>query len=521
MVELLEIAPFDQLLSHFRFFLTLRSQEGHYRSLILFRLSTGQAISKDGQANGEEKPEPGLLATESDPSYQLNTNSKQLYAMEASCPHLGADLSHAEIEECDNSVVAVCPWHRYDFDLRTGKSETGLKACTYAVHVNLDSKAVELVSIKAPEEGSGWRLVELRPISEEFADPPPTSSPRAKDENDFRNESAPPVEDEPVVPLDNPPKTLMQWAVLILNTPNPTLKVERTKHAVYLFRTGKLSSIGHKTASAPSPPDLPPRDASWTRNLKADPSQVRNRKNRAVMLHALANIEQWAIDLAWDIMARFGPSHPNIPSAFFHDFTKMALDEAKHFSLLTSRLSAISPSTPYGSMPVHASLWESASTTAHSIRARLAIIHLVHEARGLDVNPGTIDRFRRAGDLDTVKVMEVIHADEVTHVTSGHRWFMWICEQQGINHDDGGVIRAFREEVRKGWRGEVKGPFNVEARETAGMTRGFYEDLRGELGINQDGNPKESQEERTLVRDSVGAPGKALADIPVEYEKGS
>lgn len=32
----------------------------------------------------------------------------------------------------------------------------------------------------------------------------------------------------------------------------------------------------------------------------------------------------------WDIMVRFGPLHPNIPSTFFHDFTKMALDEAKH-----------------------------------------------------------------------------------------------------------------------------------------------------------------------------------------------
>jgi hypothetical protein len=36
----------------------------------------------------------------------------QIYVMESSCPHLGADLSHAEIEECETTVVAVCPWHR-------------------------------------------------------------------------------------------------------------------------------------------------------------------------------------------------------------------------------------------------------------------------------------------------------------------------------------------------------------------------------------------------------------------------
>ncbi|KIJ98569.1 hypothetical protein K443DRAFT_9079 [Laccaria amethystina LaAM-08-1] len=76
----------------------------------------------------------------------------------------------------------------------------------------------------------------------------------------------------------------------------------------------------------------------------------------------------------------------------------MALDDSKHFTLLTSRISAISPTTPPGN-PQH----------PHP-SARLAIIHLVREARGLDVNPGTIDRFRRTGDLESVKAMEVIHA---------------------------------------------------------------------------------------------------------------
>ncbi len=71
-------------------------------------------------------------------------------------------------------------------------------------------------------------------------------------------------------------------------------QVERTKYAVHLFRTGKLTSIGHKSSNTPPPPDIPSRDASWTQNLKTDPAKLKNRKNRAVMLHALANIEQWA-----------------------------------------------------------------------------------------------------------------------------------------------------------------------------------------------------------------------------------
>lgn len=80
--------------------------------------------------------------------------------------------------------------------------------------------------------------------------------------------------------------------------------------------------------------------------------------------------------------------------------------------------------------------------------------------------------------------MEVIHADEVTHVTSGHRWFTWVCEQEG------GIdpVEAFREEVKRGWRGDLKGPFNKEDRGRAGLKPEFYENLKGELGYE---DPKE------------------------------
>ena len=79
---------------------------------------------------------------------------------------------------------------------------------------------LDKVYMETPEGGSGWKVVELRPVSEEFADPPPT-----KEKASTTLESTPSQADEAVVPLENPPKTLMQWAVLILNTPNPTLKV--------------------------------------------------------------------------------------------------------------------------------------------------------------------------------------------------------------------------------------------------------------------------------------------------------
>lgn len=109
-------------------------------------------------------------------------------------------------------------------------------------------------------------------------------------------------------------------------------------------------------------------------------------------------------------------------------------------------------------------------------------------------------------------VLEIIHADEVTHVTSGHRWFTWMCEKDGLE-----PVSAFREEVKKGWRGEIKGPFNDEDRARAGMTREFYEDLRGDE-IGWRGGSDTDGFEKDLGNMSLrNGPGEDSAPVKVEY----
>ena len=78
------------------------------------------------------------------------------------------------------------------------------------------------------------------------------------------------------------------------------------------------------------------------------------------------------------------------------------LHEAKHFTLLQNRLHQMG--ARFGDLPVHHGLWDSATETMHCLEARLSIIHLVHEARGLDANPLTIKKFDNAGDKDSVEV---------------------------------------------------------------------------------------------------------------------
>jgi hypothetical protein len=52
--------------------------------------------------------------------------------------------------------------------------------------------------------------------------------------------------------------------------------------------------------------------------------------------------------------------------------------------------------------------------TAGSLLARIAVIHLVAEARGVDMNPLTLARLRTHGDTSSAEILEIIHADEIT-----------------------------------------------------------------------------------------------------------
>ncbi|KAG0281734.1 hypothetical protein BGZ95_011652 [Linnemannia exigua] len=183
--------------------------------------------------------------------------------------------------------------------------------------------------------------------------------------------------------------------------------------------------------------------------------------SRIAILHALANVEQWAIDTALDNMARFGyytqatagtalknqieneeDKEFVMPNRFFDDFMQMACDESKHFKWLNERLE--SQGAHYGDLPVHASIWDSCTDTARSALARMAVVHMTIESRGLDVNPATIARFSRSGDEDSATMLQKVHEDEVTHVQIGHRWFCYLLKKhEGVGLDQQDAEKAF------------------------------------------------------------------------------
>ena len=189
---------------------------------------------------------------------------------------------------------------------------------------------------------------------------------------------------------------------------------------------------------------------------------------RVALLHALAHIELNAIDLAWDLVARF--CGEALPRAFFDDWVGVASEEAMHFELLARRLADFGAA--YGDLPAHDGLWESAAATAGDLLARLAVVPLVLEARGLDVTPAMMAQLEHVGDPQSAAVLQRIYRDEIGHVAVGMLWFDRLCRMRGLSPE-----KVFQERVRRFFKGELKPPFNREARAAAGFPEHYYEPL--------------------------------------------
>jgi uncharacterized ferritin-like protein (DUF455 family) len=184
-------------------------------------------------------------------------------------------------------------------------------------------------------------------------------------------------------------------------------------------------------------------------------------RGRIALWHALAHIEFVAIDLALDMAGRFGAE---MGERFVGDFLAVAADEAMHFALIERKLKTLG--SHYGDLPAHDGLWQAAEATTHDVAARLAVVPLVLEARGLDVTPPTLARVRAAGDEHGARILERILDDEIRHVRFGAIHFAAWCERR--DEEPGNLWISL---VKRHFRGSLKPPFNDSARLAAGLSR--------------------------------------------------
>lgn len=261
-------------------------------------------------------------------------------------------------------------------------------------------------------------------------------------------------------------KTLTQMAVEVLTTADGRAKTALShKYASEWFAA--------RAAGAPLPvgeAEPPLRPARPDQPELLDPRDVPRRRpgspeGRKAILHAVAHIELNAVDLHWDIIARFG--HIKMPLGFYDDWVKSADEESKHFNMVCDCLEAMG--SHYGAMPAHAGMWRAAEDTVDDIMGRLAVVPMVLEARGLDVTPGMIKIFQNAKETATIEALEVIYAEEVGHVAYGSKWFHFLCGRHELDPKD-----EFHALVRKYFHGALKPPFNEEKRAEAGLPPDFY-----------------------------------------------
>ncbi|MBM7067515.1 ferritin-like domain-containing protein [Actibacterium sp. 188UL27-1] len=261
-------------------------------------------------------------------------------------------------------------------------------------------------------------------------------------------------------------RALAELATEVLTTADGRAKTALSRaHAADWFAArsnGELPETGTATPPLrPARPEKPellsPRDVP-----RRKPGTV---EGRIAILHAVAHIELNAVDLHWDVIARFG--HIPMPPGFYDDWVKAADEESKHFNLVSDCLEAMG--SHYGALPAHAGMWRAAENTVDDLMGRLAVVPMVLEARGLDVTPSMIKIFQNAKDDRAVAALETIYGEEVSHVAYGSKWFHFLC-----GREDADPKEAFHRLVRHYFHGQLKPPFNEEKRAEAGIPPDFY-----------------------------------------------
>ncbi|MFM7404646.1 MAG: ferritin-like domain-containing protein [Erythrobacter sp.] len=247
-----------------------------------------------------------------------------------------------------------------------------------------------------------------------------------------------------------------------LLTAEPRAKCFATRRVARRWRRGELAwdfdvPMPDQPAWPDAPELLPP-------NRMPKRGKGGSERARIALWHSLAHIEFVAIDLALDMAGRFGAE---MGKDFVGDFLDVAADEAMHFALLARKLEALG--SHYGALPAHAGLWEAAHATRGDVAARLAVVPMVLEARGLDVTPPTLERVAASGDKGGEKILARILDDEIRHVAAGTKHFLRCAEMAQQEPET-----LWQNLVKRHFRGHVKPPFNDSARLAAGLSRSFY-----------------------------------------------
>jgi uncharacterized ferritin-like protein (DUF455 family) len=239
----------------------------------------------------------------------------------------------------------------------------------------------------------------------------------------------------------------------------PLLEADAVRKANYTLALPLDLPIGaDRRIEAPSGiPGRPPKP-ELVAHHQLEHRSVATLEGRAALIHSIAHIELNAIDLALDIVWRFH----GMPDAFYRDWVSVAMEEAKHFSLLRNHL--VTLGFDYGSFRAHNGLWEMAEKTSGDLLARLALVPRTLEARGLDASPLVRKKLVSVGDHKAGAILDLILAEEIGHVAIGNRWYRHVCAQRELD-----PVAMYAQLAERHNAPFLRGPFNLDARRAAGF----------------------------------------------------
>ncbi|GLI66629.1 hypothetical protein VaNZ11_010555 [Volvox africanus] len=285
-----------------------------------------------------------------------------------------------------------------------------------------------------------------------------------------------------------PPGSLVEAGLRVLRTASPACKAALTHAAWGAYLEGKLPlrppdspaqqrhqreprGLQWSGLSLPLPLLLPDHPARPERPRLVRPKQIPGHESSPLglngyMLHNLAHIELNAIDLAWDTVVRFSPL--GLPDQFYEDFARVADDESRHLGWCLQRMEELGHC--YGDMDAHDLLWQGCRASSVDLGARLAVVPMSQEARGLDAGTRLVSRLVGFGDSRSAAVVGLIAEEERAHVAVGVTWFSRLCGTLEIRPDE-----LYRQWLLHLNPDLLKGPFNHSERGRVGLPREWYD----------------------------------------------
>ena len=201
------------------------------------------------------------------------------------------------------------------------------------------------------------------------------------------------------------------------------------------------------------------------------PRSLADEASRVRCLHRFAHHELMAVELlAWALLR-----WPSAAAGLRADWLATLRDEQRHARLYLGRLASYG--TKLGDEPLGDYFWRHVPALSRAPRGPLGFVSalgLTLEQANLDFSLRYAAAFRAAGDPDSARVLERVHADERAHVAAAARWL------ERLKRPGERDVDAYADSVPFPLgAARAKGrPFQLEARRRAGLSDALIEYVR-------------------------------------------